>query len=232
MTFTVSFTDGREYDNGASPVTYLGPTSGTYADQYNPKAEWGIGAQNVAYEIASSFVYELPFGHGKQFFNSGNIGADKIINGWQISGIENWSTGTPVVLSSADNGTTEETYGGFAQRPDWSGTNPKLTNKSYHLWFNPADYKVPINYEIGNAPRTIGSVNNPNYQDLDLQIAKNTRFGPDDRYNVQCRVEMFNAFNHPDLGNPDANVKDGTFGVIQSFSGTARRLQFAAKFIF
>jgi hypothetical protein len=232
MTFTVSFTDGREYDNGASPVTYLGPTSGTYADQYNPKAEWGIGAQNVAYEIASSFVYELPFGHGKQFFNSGNIGADKIINGWQISGIENWSTGTPVVLSSADNGTTQETYGGFAQRPDWSGTNPKLTNKSYHLWFNPADYKVPINYEIGNAPRTIGSVNNPNYQDLDLQFAKNTRFGPDDRYNVQCRVEMFNAFNHPDLGNPDANVKDGTFGVIQSFSGTARRLQFAAKFIF
>jgi len=232
LTVTLSFTDGREYDNGASPVGYLGPTSGTYADQYNPKAEWGIGAQNVAYEIAGSFVYELPFGHGKQYLNSGNVGADKIINGWQISGIENWSTGTPVVLSSADNGTTSETYGGFSQRPDWSGTSPKLTNKSYHLWFNPADYKVPINYEIGNSPRTIGDVNNPNYQDLDLQFAKNTRFGTDDRYNVQCRVEMFNAFNHPDLGNPDANVKDGTFGVIQSFSGTARRLQFAAKFTF
>jgi len=49
---------------------------------------------------------------------------------------------------------------------------------------------------------------------------------------VQIRLEMYNAFNHPDLGSPDTNVKDGTFGQIQSFSGTARRMQVAAKFTF
>jgi hypothetical protein len=86
-------------------------------------------------------------------------------------------------------------------------------------------------YEIGNSPRTLSNVNNPFYQDLDLQFAKNTGFH-ENRYNVQLRVEMYNAFNHPDLGSPDTNVKDGTFGQIQSFSGTARRLQFAAKFTF
>ena len=45
--------------------------------------------------------------------------------------------------------------------------------------------------------RAPSGVNNPSYQNLDLQIAKNTRFGHDDRYNFQCRVEMFNALNHP-----------------------------------
>ena len=231
LSFTYSLTYGRQYDNGASPVGYLGPTSGTYADQYNPRAEWGIGAQNVLWNQVASFVYLLPFGHGQAYLNSGNVAANKIISGWQLSGIENHSSGTPVVIGGVNNGTTQSTYGGLGQRPDWSGTTPKLPNKSYHLWFNPAVYSVPLSYEIGNAPRTIG-VNNPSYQNFDLQIAKNTHFGRDDRYNLQCRLEMFNAFNHPSLGAPGTSVTSGNFGVIQSYSGTARRLQLAAKFSF
>ncbi len=231
LSFIFSLTDGREYDNGASAVGYLGPTSGTYADQYNPKAEWSKGAQNVDYTIAGAFVYELPFGHGKALLNSGLGFADKFVNGWQLSGIENWSTGTPIVIGSVDNGTTQETYGGFAQRPHWSGTTAKLTNPSYKLWFNPSVFSVPLPYEIGNAPRTIG-VNNPSSQNFDLQIAKNTYFGESDRFRAQFRLEMFNAFNHPNLGNPSNSVTSGTFGQIQSYSGNARRLQIAAKFSF
>jgi hypothetical protein len=233
LTFTYAFTYGKEYDNAASPVNYLGAASQTYANQYNPKAEWGIGAQNVLWDNAASFVYELPLGHGHTFLNTGgNPFTDKLLAGWQISGIESYLAGTPVTLSSIDNGTTQETYGGMSQRPNWAGVSPKLTNKGYKLWFNPDVYSVPLSYEIGNAPRTIG-VNNPSTQDLDLQFAKNTTFGVQERYRVQLRVEMFNALNHPNLGNPGTSVSNSsTFGVIQSYSGTARRLQFAAKFNF
>ena len=231
LSFTYSFTYGKEYDNGASPVTYLGATSGTYADQYNPRAEWGIGAQNVLWDHAASFLYELPFGHGRAFLNSGNVGAEKIVSGWQLSGIENFSAGTPIVIGGVNNGTTQSAYGGLGQRPDWSGTTPKLPSKSASLWFNPNVYSVPLSFEIGNAPRTIG-VNNPPYQNLDLQVAKNTRFGRDDKYNFQARMEMFNAFNHASLGGPGTSVGSGNFGVIQSFQSTARRIQFAGKFVF
>jgi len=233
LAFTFSFTDGREYDNGASSVNYLGPTSGTYANQYDPAAEWSIGAQNVSYDIAGGFVYQLPIGQQQPFLNGGNAGLRKVLSGWQVSGIENWSTGTPIVLSGVDNGTTAETYGsGFSQRPEWTGASPQLPNQSYKLWFNPNVYSVPLAYEIGNAPRTIAGVNNPSYQDLDLQIAKNTTFGRSERYVLQIRMEAFNAFNHAVLGGPDTNVKDATFGVIQGYSNAQRRLQFAAKFSF
>jgi hypothetical protein len=236
LSFTYALTYGKEYDNGASPVTYLGPTSGTYANQYNPKGEWGLGAQNVLWEIASSAVYELPFGHGRQFLSTGNAVESKFVNGWQISGIENWSTGTPILISSYNNGTTQSAYGGLSQRPDWSGTSARLTSKASKgnnpvLLFNPTVFSKPLSFEIGNAPRTIG-VNNPSLQNLDLQIAKNTRFGHDDRYNVQFRTEMFNAFNHAGLGGPDTNLTDSNFGKTQSFNGTARRIQFALKFLF
>jgi hypothetical protein len=236
LSFTYALTYGKEYDNGASPVTYLGPTSGTYANQYNPRAEWGLGAQNVLWEIASSAVYELPFGHGRQFLNSGNAVESKFVNGWQISGIENWATGTPIVISSYNNGTTQSAYGGLGQRPDWSGTSARLTGKASRgnspiLLFNPTVFSKPLSFEIGNSPRTIG-VNNPSLQDLDLQIAKNTRFGHDDKYNVQFRTEMFNAFNHAGLGSPDTNLTDSNFGKTQSLNGTARRIQLAVKFVF
>jgi hypothetical protein len=53
--------------------------------------------------------------------------------------------------------------------------------------------------------------------------------------NMQFRVEMFNAFNHPWFGTPDVNPGDGTkFGTITSMAGdySPRNIQLAAKFIF
>jgi hypothetical protein len=236
LTFTLSFTDGNEYDNGASAVNYLGPASQTYADEYNPRAEWGIGAQNVHYQLASSFLYQLPFGHGQPFLNSAGNGANLFINGWQISGIENWSTGNPIVLGSFDNGTTAEAlWAGnapFSQRVEWSGISAKLQKPSYKLWFNPNVFSKPASYVIGNAPRALSEVNNPSYQDLDLQVAKNTKLGASERYIVQFRLEMFNAFNHPVLSGPNTGITSGQFGVINGYSNSARRIQVAAKFNF
>jgi Carboxypeptidase regulatory-like domain/TonB dependent receptor len=232
LTFTASFTDGREYDNAASPVSYLGNTSQTYADQYNPKAEWGIGAQNVSYQIVSSFLYQLPFGHGQMFLNKGGL-AEKVVGGWGASGIETWYTGTPIVLSSANNGTTTQVdQNPFGQRPAWTGQTAKLQSPSYKQWFNPNVFSMPESFAIGNAPRTLWDVNNPSFQNLDLAILKNTMWGNNERYNVQFRLEMFNAFNHPSLGTPNESITSGQFGVISSFNGTARRIQLAGKVYF
>jgi hypothetical protein len=232
LAFTLSFTDGREYDNAASPVNYLGTASQTYADQYNPRAEWGIGAQNVSYQIASSFLYQLPFGHGQMFLNSGGI-AEKVVGGWGVSGIETWNTGTPIVLSSVNNGTTTNVdQNPFGQRPAWTGQTAKEQSPSYKQWFNPNVFSMPESFAIGNAPRALWDVNNPSYQNLDLAVLKNTKWGDNERYNIQFRLEMFNAFNHPSLGNPNANLTSGQFGVISGFNGTARRIQLAGKVYF
>jgi hypothetical protein len=232
LTFTLSFTDGREYDNAASAVNYLGTTSQTYADQYNPKAEWAIGSQNVSYQLVSSFLYELPIGNGKPFLNSAGKGASMVLGGWQIGGLENWSTGVPIVLGSVDNGTTPEAIFTQAQRPAWNGQSAKVSSPSRKLWFNPAVFSKPTPYSIGNAPRALADVHNPDNQAFDFSVIKNTRFG--ERYRVQFRMEMFNAFNHPTPGGPDTGVNDGSFGTIGSgsFSNSARQIQLAAKFMF
>jgi len=224
LTFTLAFTDGREYDNAASPVNYLGPTSQSYADQYNPKAEWSIGSQNLDYTIAASFLYELPFGHGKPFANTGGGAADRIVGGWQVSGIENWSTGVPYLMNTVNNVTQQADQSPFAGRPYWTGQSPKVTKQTFSQWFNSNVFESPEPFTIGNAPRTLKSVDDPSYQNLDFQLAKNTPIT--EHVKTQFRLEMFNSFNHHVYGAPNSG------GVISSYSNTPRRIQVAAKVTF
>ena len=55
----------------------------------------------------------------------------------------------------------------------------------------------------------------PGYVDADLSALKNNYIGANQRFNLQLRLEAFNAFNHPVFSGPDAGVNDGTFGQIQ-----------------
>jgi hypothetical protein len=91
---------------------------------------------------------------------------------------------------------------------------------------------MPPSFAIGNARRALTDVNNPSYQNLDLAVLKNTKWGATEPYNVQLRFEMFNAFNHPSLGSPNTDLQSGQFGVISSFNDSARRFQLAGKVVF
>ena len=78
----------------------------------------------------------------------------------------------------------------------------------------------------------------PGFNDTDLSIIKNVALAGGSR--MQLRVEMFNLFNVANLGQPGrtAAVASSSFGVITNTrfptgdSGSARQVQFAAKFLF
>src|SRR6185436_18637925 len=55
--------------------------------------------QDVAHVIKGNALYELPFGPGKMFFNSGGV-SGKLLGGWQISFIGQIRTGRPISIVS------------------------------------------------------------------------------------------------------------------------------------
>ena len=78
----------------------------------------------------------------------------------------------------------------------------------------------------------------PGFGDTDLSIIKNMTLQGSAR--VQLRLEVFNLFNQANLGQPGRTAAplSTSFGVISNTrfptgdSGSARQVQFAAKFLF
>jgi len=229
LSVLVAFTGSKLMDNAASVVSYLGPTSQTYANQYNPRAEFGLSSQDISRTFSAAYVYELPFGHGRQFLSTTHGIANELVSGWQTNGIVQWDTGTPVVLSAVINQTG---LLGFGQRPNEAPWDPNLPHPTRAKWFNTALFTQPAPFTIGNAPRVLPNVRVPGYVNADLSAFKNNYIGANQRFNLQFRLEAFNAFNHPIFSGPDAGVNDGTFGQITSQSNTGREVQLAVKFIY
>jgi hypothetical protein len=76
----------------------------------------------------------------------------------------------------------------------------------------------------------------PNFLNTDFSVTKNTKLT--EKFSLQFRSEVFDVFNHPNLGNPVLTVTSGSFGHIQSTRfptgdfGSARQIQFALKLLF
>ena len=229
LTFLLAFTGSKTLDTASAAVNYLGPQSSTFANQYNPNGEYAVSAYDVSRQFVASFSYELPFGHGRHYLSGINGIENTLLSGFQVGGIVNYNSGTPIVLGGANDNTG---LLGGGQRPNIVLRSARIANANNNEWFNTAAFQQPAPFTIGNAPRVLPDVRNPGFTNADLSVFKNTYIGSEERYNLQLRLEAFNALNHPYFSGPDAGVNDGNFGKITGTAGDPRDVQLAAKFIF
>jgi hypothetical protein len=178
--------------------------------------------------LVISYVYELPFGHGKPFLNRGRA-VDKVLGGWQINGNTTFQSGPPLQITGG-NGS-----GSFAgtQRPNWNGQNPTLSGSvtgRLLRYFNTSDFSFNAPFTFGNAPRLMPNLRGPGTDNFDISLFKNIRIL--ERYQLQFRAESFNAFNRVQFGNPNTNINSSAFGVISSQQNSPRNIQVALRLLF
>jgi hypothetical protein len=247
LTLLVAYTGAKLMDNSPAAVTYLGPYSSTYQNQYNPGGEYSVSPQDIGHQLVTSYTYELPVGPGKRYLGNLHGIVGSVIGGWQTSGIVSYIGGNPVVVGGVSDTSSLFLEG---QRPLLTTSSVKISNPSRYKWFNNSVYdpsaavpntngvwEIPPQYTLGNAPRTLGNVRTPRLVNADLSAIKNTYFGADQHYTLQFRFEAFNALNHVQLAPPDSTASDyasGTFGTITSTAAgyTPRNVQLAVKFNF
>ena len=107
--------------------------------------------------------------------------------------------------------------------------------------FNKANFTLPAidSLGIGNTPPTLlygfGAFN------LDMSLSKNFKFGREDRYGMEFRVETFNTLNHFNPNNPNSGLTynfttgaqtNAAFGTIQGAQVQARRAIMSLRFKF
>jgi hypothetical protein len=252
LNFQVNYAWSKSLDTG----TGNGHGSGIdiYQDAYHPAANYGLSDFNAANTLVGQVVYELPFGHGRQFALRGPI--NQIAGGWRLSTIFQWHGGvpfTPVIQGSIATGidggmASSINNGGATLYPDQVG-NPRTSSHSVvslgsstHSgiagWFNPAAYTNPAPGTFGDTRRN--SLVGPGYTNVDLSLGK--EFPITERAKLEVRADAYNAFNHVNYANPDANVgysggvlADGTAGTINGpagFNSNMRIIQLGARLSF
>lgn len=201
----------------------------------NLAAERGPSSFDVTLINTTSFVYQLPFGRGRQFGDKWNAVLDGIAGGWELNTINIANTGLPVNVVYAPAAANDVTgripdYRGEAvMRPNVVGNPADLrgTNMLDH-YFDGAAFAIPSpGAPFGNSGRN--AYRTPGFNQWDLGVDKTFRIR--EEIGLQFRSEFFNALNHTNFGFPDATVTDAAFGTIRQ-TYPARQVQFALKLMF
>ncbi len=69
------------------------------ADQYNRRLEKSIGEFDVTHDFKAGFVYDLPFGKGRQYLTHGP--AAWLLGNWGLNGVLTYASGLPIGLTSS-----------------------------------------------------------------------------------------------------------------------------------
>ncbi|WP_170834973.1 carboxypeptidase regulatory-like domain-containing protein [Terriglobus roseus] len=241
LTLLASYTFSKLLNNGIqNPLDgYIGVggAGGTVTpqDSNNRAAEYSLDPTDIKHRVVASALYELPFGRGRSFLNSGNGFVDRIVSGWQVNTVVTAQSGLPLSISGANNN--------LATRPSFApGKSAKDVNKSsrsINSWFDTSVFVNPDNWTFGNVPRVLPNARGPKYVNMDASLFKTTRIS--EKLRLQLRLESFNTLNHPNFLAPNSTFvpaagNNGTntsssFGQITS-DMQPRNVQLAAKFLF
>jgi hypothetical protein len=225
-----------------------------YLDNLNPR----LDKTRVDFDQTHAFnfngVYQLPFGQGKPFLNSSGW-LDRIVGGWELSGIVSWNSGVPITFvdprgtlnrAGRSGRQTANTSLNYNQIDDLLGY---FERNGFIYWINPdiicSDGRGAVVYgqSASTCPQAVFTVNQPGqtgtmgraivnapaFFNVDMALLKNVRIRENMRF--QFRVEAYNALNHANFfpGASIQNVTSTTFGRITSASG-GRVLQLAGRF--
>jgi hypothetical protein len=195
-------------------------------DRNDLRRDWGPSALTPTSQASFSWHYELPF-------RAADHGWSRVVGGWHINGITTLLSGFPFTPQIGSNQSAD----GNLRNPDRPSVNPSFSGPivlgKQTQWFDPNAFVLPTVGTWGNLGR--GVFRGPGLSSVDLSLVKSMPIS--EKVNMQFRTEIFNAFNHTNLGTPNPIVFSGgrispSAGLITTTATTARQIQLALKVVF
>jgi hypothetical protein len=240
LEFTSNFTWSKNLDMSSQASI---SNVGSIFNPYNPNAAYGISDYDVPRIWNSTFVYQMP-----ALRQLGTVG-NAVLGGWEIGGSwilhsgQAFSIGggsSPISPCGDDNASCADVNSDHADLVPGVPLNVHKGGKSHWLnqYFNPAAFTYNAPGTFGTSPRNV--MFGPGWNEADIALSKNFNFK--ERYRVQIRWEMFNAFNRTEFSNPNSDYNPSAtsnFGQITGDNaltyngyGSGRVGQAAVKFYF
>ncbi|GGG92608.1 TonB-dependent receptor [Silvibacterium dinghuense] len=220
LQFDLNYTFSHSIDNVS--VTANTPAiggAGFICDALRPRECRGNSDFDVTNYLSGNFIYDLPFGHGKDFGTAMPRWLDEIVGGWKVSGLPSWHTGkayfaaanafvagyandAPAILTGNINDMKAHVNGGKGGAV-YAYDNPLKAD---------ADYEGPLGFSIGGRNNLRG----PGFFNMDAGLGKT--FHLYNNMNFNLRGDAFNVFNHPNFSTPSTDITNSStqFGTISS----------------
>jgi hypothetical protein len=193
LALTVGYTNFRRWDNYSSGVQNL----------YDRNSGWSVATFSRPHTVDLTFLYELPFGPGKQLMTSGFVGRH-LLGGWALSGTSAFATGQPLRLQPIYNNTGGVIQLNHLYIDEVPGVDPNVEERTPSLWFNPAAFVNPQNFTAGNGSRVHSTLTGPGSYNHDITLNKRMAAGAD--RTLEFTATLLNATNHANWNQPDTRI--------------------------
>jgi len=231
LSFLTNYTWSKAIENPASNYGNAGqvlatPILAAHQNVRNLDADRALAAVDLRHRWVASWLYDLPFGRGRQYLSSASGFVNQLVGGWQLGGVGLIQSGNPFTVT------------GGAGRPDriCNGQTPP-EGHSVDKWFDPACFPLPASVPdpvrgglyipFGNAGAN--PLTGPGTVNFDFSAFKS--FFITESKRIEFRSEWFNAFNHPQFLNPSSVVNTGTTARLVN-AKPSRQIQMVLKFVF
>jgi hypothetical protein len=191
---------------------YSGEVDGLW-NYIQPRRSYARLGFDREHTFVQSYLYELPFGKGKRWLQSGP--GRWVLGDWQLNGVLTLMTGRPMTFGTTVSANTP----GSSQTPDQTGPVNILHRVAGPggsvTWFDTAPFTQPLDADgrtphFGNMGRN--NIDGPGLGNLDLSLFR--RFQVTERLKGELRFESFNFTNTPAFANPNTTVGSADFGKV------------------
>jgi hypothetical protein len=230
----------------------------SFVNSANIKSNWASSSFDQRHSLSVNYIYAFPKFSGaleRSAFRStpesdgGDKDKDKdkdkndtkppvqsdsrilraLLDGWELSGITAFQSGTPftVINGGGNTGISAPDNAGVANGagvgsfPDVIGDPhapvPQRFNASSvgPLFYNPAAFVAPTGLTFGDAGRNF--LNNPHRLNFDMNLLKHFKITEGSA--MEFRVELFNVFNHTEFRIFNPNIGDTASNIIGCYGG-------------
>ena len=230
-----SYTFSKTLDTDGADINSISAgTALTRGNQNSPRQRWGRASFDRTHRFVFSETWDLPSPR------SGVVRA--ILGGWSLASVVTIQSGTALTITDSN---ATNVFGINQDRAERTGACSKKQlvkggpiQSKLNAYLNTSCFTTPpiigadgIGTGFGNS--ATGLVDGPPQANMDIALSKTVPLNwPVKESSLQFRAEFYNALNHPQFANPDANFSSPTFGVISSTAVNPRVGQLALKFLF
>lgn len=100
LNLQASYTWSKTITNADS---IIGVTNGVQQEQdpFNGKSQKAISNQDIPHTFVVSYLYQMPFGKDRKYFNSDNLLTRTLLSGYEIGGVQRYQSGEPFTFGCA-----------------------------------------------------------------------------------------------------------------------------------